>query len=261
MEKDVVEKVEKTIPAYVPEGPLGELFSVGAHFAYAKSRRHPSARPFIFGAKNRTEIFDLEKTLIALETAKTFMRKLGKERAMVLLIGGKEEAKQAIREGASSISMPFVAGRWIGGTFTNFSQIRKRVMTLEDLTAKRERGELAKYTKKERLLIDRDIARLTMNFSGLIPMKQLPKAIFVIDSKKEDIPVTEAIQMNIPILALSNSDCDLHKVTLAIPANDASAASIAYFVRELVKAYEEGTKEAPVVTTAAPVATPVVEVK
>ena len=131
MEADVKDVAEKNIPAYVPEGPLGELFSAGAHFAYAKSRRHPSAKPFIFGAKNRTEIFDLEKTLEALEAAKTYMRSLGRERAMVLFVGGKEEAKQAIRQGASSINMPYVAGRWIGGTFTNFSQIRKRVMTLD----------------------------------------------------------------------------------------------------------------------------------
>src|SRR3989344_3076922 len=166
------------------KGSIGELFNAGAHFGYTKSRRHPSAKPFLFGVKNKIEIFDLEKTGVALAAAANFVKSLGEVGAQILFVGGKSEARVAIKNGAESIGMPYVAGRWIGGTITNFAEIRKRVMKLERLTMEKEKGELGKYTKKERLLIDREIAKLKLYFEGLTPMKELPKAIFVIDSKK-----------------------------------------------------------------------------
>lgn len=220
------------------------LFDVGAHFGFIKSRRHPSAKPFLFGVKNNIEIFDLEKTSLALETAKAYAKGLGEANAQILFVGGKSEARNAVKLGAESLGMPYVAGRWIGGTITNFPEIRRRVMKLERLTTEKEKGELAKYTKKERLLIDREIARLKLYFEGLIPMKELPKAIFIIDSKKEHIALTEARDRNIPTLGLCGSDCDLTEVNLPIPANDASAASISFFVREIVDAYKEGRSAA-----------------
>lgn len=140
------------------------LFKAGAHFAYAKSRRHPSAKPFIFGVKNKVEIFDLEKTHVELEKAKDFVRKIGETGGQILFVTGKSEAKETVKNIASSLGMPYVAGRWIGGTITNFPEIRKRVTKLETLTAQKEKGELAKYTKKERLLIDRDIEKTKHKF-------------------------------------------------------------------------------------------------
>lgn len=216
------------------------LFDVGAHFGFVKSRRHPSAKPFLFGAKNNVEIFDLEKTSAALEVAKGFAKSLGEVNAQILFVGSKSEARQAVKSGAESLGMPYVAGRWIGGSLTNFTEIRKRVMKLERLTLEKEKGELTKYTKKERLLIDREIDRLKMYFEGLTPMKDLPKAIFIVDSKKEHIALREAKDRNIPTIGLCGSDCDLKEVNFAIPANDASSASISHFVREIVEAYKEG---------------------
>lgn len=219
------------------------MFQAGAHFAFSKSRRHPSVAPYIFGVKNKVEIFDLEKTTLLLEDAKNYIRNLGKEGKTILMVGGKSEARNAIKNGALSLGMPFVDGRWIGGTLTNFSQIRKRVEKMEKLMMEREKGELTKYTKKERLLIDREIDTLERFFSGIISMKELPKAVFVIDPKKEKTAVKEARDMNIPIVAVLGSDCNLKEVTHPIVGNDASETSIQFFVNEVVKAYNTGKDE------------------
>lgn len=221
---------------------IQELFNAGAHFGYTKSRRHPSAKPFIFGVKNKIEIFDLEKTSAALEEALDFVSELGSKSAKILLVGGKNEAREAVRAGAAQIDMPFVAGRWIGGTLTNFPEIRKRVLKLEMLTGQKEKGELGKYTKKERLLIDREIDKLRLYFEGLSLMKELPKAVFVVDSGKESIAVEEARSINIPIIALCGSDCDLKEVDFPIPGNDSSKHSIVFFVNKIVAAYRDGVR-------------------
>jgi small subunit ribosomal protein S2 len=216
------------------------LFSAGAHFGFVKSRRHPSAKPFIFGVKNKIEIFDLEKTNNSLNTALEFMETLGSKGAQVLFVSGKNEAKEAISNAGESLNMPTVAGRFIGGTLTNFPQIRKRVEKLESLTSQREKGELVKYTKKERLLIDREIDKLREFFSGLSPMKSLPAAVFVVDSKKESIAVKEAKTMGIPVVALCGSDNNLNEVEFPIPGNDASKGSITFFLNAIVEAYKRG---------------------
>ncbi len=216
------------------------MFKAGAHFGFSKSRRHPSAKPLIFGVKNKVEIFDLEKTKTYLEKAKAFVKEIAEKGGMMLFVGSKHEALEAVRASATSLNMPFVAGRWIGGTFTNFPQIRKRVERLEMLTSQREKGELTKYTKKERLLIDREIDSLNRFFSGIIPMKEMPKAVFVVDSKHEKIAVTEAHKVKIPVIAIAGSDCDLAEVDYPIPGNDASRGSVAFFLSEIVAAYKQG---------------------
>ncbi len=218
------------------------MFKAGAHFAFSRSRRHPTTAPYIFGVKNNVEIFDLEKTEALLEAAKTYVKTLGKEGKSILFVGGKSEARNVLKLGAMSLNMPYVDGRWIGGTLTNFGQIRKRVEKMEKLMMEREKGELGKYTKKERLLIDREIANLERFFSGIVSMKELPKALFVIDPKKEKNAVKEALDMGIPVIALLGSDCNMKEITYPILGNDASQTSIQFFVNQIVKAYEEGKK-------------------
>ena len=218
---------------------IEEMFKAGAHFGYSKSRRHPTASPYIFGVKNRVEIFDLAKTADLLKNALDFVSGLAKEDRQILFVGGKNEARDLIKNAAISIDMPYVAGRWIGGTFTNFPEIKKRISKLEELTKQREKGELSKYTKKERLIIDRNIANLERFFSGLLLMKEMPKAIFVIDPKNEAIAVTEAKKMGIPVIALAGSDCDIKDVDYPIAANDSSISSISFFVGEIVSAYKK----------------------
>lgn len=223
-----------------PNSLIDELFKAGAHFGFVKSRRHPSAKQFIFGTKNNIEIFDLEKTVPELEGAAQFVEEKGREGAQVLIVGGKNEARAAVEKMGGELGMPYVAGRWIGGTLTNFPEIKKRIALLEELTSQREKGELGKYTKKERLLIDRDIEKLSAYFSGLSLMKSLPKLLVVVDPKKEDIAVREAGKMRIPVVAIAGSDCNLHDVDCAIPANDSSRQSISYILEKLVEAYKRG---------------------
>lgn len=221
---------------------IERMFKAGAHFGYSKSRRHPSAKPLIFGTKNKVEIFDLEKTADYVTAAKDFVKSIAKHNGKILFISGKTEIKDLVRNAAQSINMPYVAGRWIGGTFTNFPQIKKRVERLEMLTSQREKGELTKYTKKERLLIDREIDNLQEFFSGIVSMKDMPAAVFVIDSKRENIAVTEAHKVKIPVIALCGSDCNLKAVEYPIPGNDAAVSSISFFLNEIVAAYKAGQK-------------------
>ena len=218
---------------------IDEMFKAGAHFGYSKTRRHASVAPYIFGVKNRVEIIDLEKVDDLLEKALAFVSGLAKEGKQMLLVGGKNEARSALKLAAESVGMPFVDGRWIGGTLTNFPEIKKRLMKLEDLTKQKERGELSKYTKKERLMIDREIANLDRFFSGISSLKDLPKAVFVVDSKKEIIAVSEAKKMNIPVIALSGTDCDIALINYPIVGNDSSVSSIAFFVNQIAKAYQK----------------------
>jgi small subunit ribosomal protein S2 len=221
---------------------IDSMFKAGAHFGFSKTRRHPTITPYIFGAKNKVEIFDLEKTSELLNKALAFVANLARESKSILFIGGKSEARNSIKNSALSINMPYVDGRWIGGTLTNFPQIRKRVEKLERLNSEKEKGELAKYTKKERLLIDREIANLERFFSGIVSLKDLPKAVFIIDPKKEKIAVKEAKDMGIPVIALLGSDCNLKDVDYPIIGNDSSQMSIQFFTQAISKAYFDAKK-------------------
>lgn len=220
---------------------IDKLFSAGAHFGYAPSRRHPSTSRFLFGVKSGVELFDLEKTAESIERTKTFVKSLGAEKKVLLFVSGKAEARETLERAAQRIGQPYCAGRWIGGSITNFSEIKKRLARLADLTSMREKGELAKFTKKERLLIDREITDLETMFGGLRGLEKTPDALFVVDPKQEAGAVEEARQKNIPVIALMNSDCDTRSVTYGIPANDASRDTIALVLAEITAAYAEGT--------------------
>ena len=135
--------------------------------------------------------------------------------------------------------MPYVDGRFIGGTLTNFGQVRKRVERYEKLIADREKGELLKYTKRERSLIDKEIAKLEKMFLGIVSLKKMPDVLFVIDPRREKNAVKEATDMNIPIIALSGSDCDIREVKYPIVGNDSSKASIQFFVQDIAGAYKK----------------------
>ncbi len=217
---------------------IEKMFKAGAHFAFSKSRRHPSSKPYIYGVKNRVEIFDLEKTSESLERAKVFAESVAKTGGQMLFLSSKKEAAEIITRALSGTDIPFVAGRWIGGTLTNFSEIKKRVQKMEDLIDKREKGELSKYTKMERLLIDKDIKKLENLFGGIRTMKELPKALFIVDHREDHTARNEANQMKIPIISLAGSDSDMSLVEYPIPANDSSISSINFFVDEIVTAYK-----------------------
>ena len=222
---------------------IDSMFSAGAHFGLGRSRRHPTVAPFIFGTKNRTDIFDLEKTEKTLATAKAFVTALGKENKTILFVGGKKEASDIVKTVAQSLNMPYVEGRWIGGTLTNFGNIRKRIERYEKLISDREKGELSKYTKRERMLIDREIAKLERMFLGIVSLKKMPDALFLVDPRKEQNAIGEAGHAKIPVMALASSDCNISEVKFPIVGNDAAKASIQFFLNEIASAYQAGKKE------------------
>ena len=221
---------------------VDSMFSAGAHFGLGKSRRHPSVAKYIFSTKNGTDIIDLEKSSVLLEKAKAFVTSLAKEGKIILFVGGKKEASISTKNAAQSLNMPYVDGRWIGGTVSNFGQIRKRIERYEKLVSDKEKGELAKYTKRERMLIDKEIASLEKMFYGIVSLKKMPDAVFVIDPRKEKIAVKEANDFGIPVIALASSDCNIGDIKFPIVGNDASKASIQYFLAEIADAYKAGKK-------------------
>ncbi len=215
---------------------IKEMFDAGAHYSYTKSRRHPSVIKYIFGQKSKNDIFDLELVAEKLEEAKEAIAEITKADGQVLFLGGKNEARDIMRNAAESKAQPHSCGRYIGGILTNFKEIRKRVDKLEKLIADKESGALDKFTKLERLMIDREIADLEQKFGGLLSMKKLPAAVFAIDPEFESKGIAEAVQLNIPIIAVANNDCDISKITYPIPANDTTKKSIEYFVQEIAGA-------------------------
>lgn len=228
---------EKTI-----DTKLDTLFEAGAHFGFSKSRRHPSTNKFIFGSKNRVDIFDLEKTEEALNKALEFISSVVEQNGTVLFVGGKNEAQDIVREEAMKANMPYVASRWIGGTLTNFSEIGRRVETMLNLLSQKEKGELGKYTKKERLLIDRKIEKLQKMFGGIKDMSSLPKVLFIVDPRYEETALKEAKGLKIPVVAVCGSDNNITLVDYPIPANDSNIASIRFFVSKVAEACKKNKK-------------------
>ena len=219
---------------------IAEMLEAGAHFGYSKTRRHPTVKKFVFTTKNGVDYINLEKTVELLESAEEFVKTFAQGDKQILFVGTKPEARKAILEAAESIDMPHVTQRWVGGTITNDTEIKKRVKLLQDLESQKEKGELEKYTKKERLLIDEKIAKMTRLFAGLIPLRKMPDALIVIDTKDEDIAVTEARKAGIPIIGLLNTDTKLSSADYPIVGNDGSVSSISLFVNALVEAYKSG---------------------
>ncbi|MEI8129916.1 MAG: 30S ribosomal protein S2 [bacterium] len=219
---------------------LKELFSVGAHFGYSRTRRHPSVARHLFGTKNKVDIIDIEQTEVMLQKATEYMKTLGQKGKTVIFVGTKPEAKDATRTAAESLDLPFVTSRWVGGILTNFPEIKKRLTRLEELRAAKISGDLQKkYTKKEQLLIAREVAKMEELFSGIVSLKGLPDALFIVDPKKEEIAVLEAQRLGIPVIALGSTDCDLTTITYPILANDASRAAIEFIVKHLADAYKQ----------------------
>ncbi len=236
--------VEITEQASEPADALKDMFKTGAHFGYSRSSRHPKMKAFLFGLRNNIEVFDLEKTTKKLDEAKEFAKELGKSKKTILFAGTKSEIKELVKKYAEEINMPYVLERWLGGTLTNFSELKKRREHMQDLMQKKESGELAKYTKKEQLMIEKKVSKLKRYFSGVENMDSMVSALIVVDTKQEKIAVTEAKKMSIPVIGIMNSDCNPEDAKYPIPANDNSVASVEYFLKDLTKSYREGLKEA-----------------
>jgi len=218
-----------------------EMFRSGVQYGYSKSRRHPSVSSYVFTTKNGVDIIDIEKSESLLEKASEEIKSLGASGKTVLFVGTKPESKQQVTEVALSLNMPYVSERWVGGALTNFPEIKKRVNKLLEMREQKEKGLFDKYTKKEKLLINKEMEDMTKNFQGLTSISKTPDAVIIIDPKKEHIAVTEAKKIGLPIFAVLNTDCNLKEIDFPIIGNDASVTSISFFLNKIKEAYLNGS--------------------
>lgn len=222
-------------------GDIKRLFDTGAHFAQVKSRRHPSMKPFLVGTKGRTEIIDLAKTEDQIVSAKKALAALARDGKTVLFVGGKIEIAALVKGAAEKVGQPYVSTRWLGGTISNFPEIKKRIDRLAELKDMRAAGTLAKqHTKLELVFLAREEKRLVERLDGITGLTKRPDALLVVDTKHEKHAVKEANDAHIPVIALMSSDCDLTTATYPIVANDASREAVKLILNELVGAFAEG---------------------
>lgn len=217
------------------------LFETGAHFAQAKSRRHPSMKPFLAGTKGRQEIIDLAQTVEQLDAAKKALATLAREGKTVLFVGGKTEIAPLVKREAQALGVPFVATRWLGGTISNWSEIRKRIDRLAMLTEEEAAGTLAKkHTKLELVRLEREKKRLAERLDGLTSLSKRPDALVVVDTRHERHAVKEANDAGIPVIGVMNSDCNRAVAAYPIVANDASRKTVELVLGELAQAFRGG---------------------
>lgn len=225
----------------VQTAELKRLFDTGAHFAQVKSRRHPSMKPYLVGAKGRQEIIDLAKTVEQLEAAKAVMSALAKEGKIVLYVGGKVEIASLVKAAAESVGAPYVSTRWLGGTISNWQEIKRRVERLAEIIEKTATGALAKqHTKLELVKIEREKKRLVERLDGITALAKRPDALLIVDTKHEKHAVKEAKDAGIPIIGVMSSDCAITDATYPIVANDTSRKTVALLLSELTEAFSKG---------------------
>jgi small subunit ribosomal protein S2 len=212
---------------------IESLKKAGLQYGYSRTRRHPSIKPFIEGTFNGTDFINLEKTKEQLEAATSFLKSVQGAGKTILFVGVKPEVRQMIKEVALSLNAPYVAERFIGGTLTNFPQMKKRVDKLHDLLKKKETGELSVYTKKEQLLIQRDIDRLDRDFGGVSSLTNIPAAIVIVDPRHEAMCIKEANLLHIPVVALLNTDCSLDGVSYPVIGNDGGVVPVRFFLEAI----------------------------
>ncbi|PIS09336.1 30S ribosomal protein S2 [Candidatus Beckwithbacteria bacterium CG10_big_fil_rev_8_21_14_0_10_34_10] len=220
--------------------PLKDLLEAGCHFGHQKRRWNPKMDSFIWKEKEGVHIFDLAITAAKLKEACIALRDLVKEGGEVIFIGTKRQAEAVIKEEAKKTGAFYICSRWLGGTITNWDQIKKSLDKLVEMKEKKEKGEYEKYTKKENVLIDRDINRLSRFFEGLIGLKGNPQALFVIDQKREIAAVKEAKSKGIKVFAMLDSNGDPDLVDYPIPANDDAVRSIKLIVEKMAQAVADG---------------------
>src|SRR3989344_1515494 len=222
---------------------LMEMLKAGVHFGHKKSLWNPKMAGYIYTTRNNIHILDLEKTKGKLTEALSFARDVAARGGTVLFVGTKRQAKEEVRRAAESCSMPYVVTRWLGGTFTNFRTIQRTIKKMEKYEKMIADGEIQKYTKKEQLMISREVEKMKTFFSGIKDMKKLPDAIFVLDTKYDHIPVEEARQTKVKIIGLVDTNADPTNVNYVIPSNDDAIKVISYMTTVMAEAINEGRNQ------------------
>src|SRR2546423_10798166 len=220
-----------------------ELLEAGVHFGHQTRRWNPKMRRFIFGERSGIYIIDLEKSLTGIERAYEFLLDVGRQGGSVLFVGTKKQAQEVVADQAGRIGMPYVNTRWLGGMLTNFQTIHRRLQRLKALREMERGGVLDYLAKKEAIRLRHEKEKLERNLSGIQDMERLPEAIFVIDTKKEHIAVTEARKLGIPVIAIVDTNCDPDEVDYIIPGNDDAIRAVLLVTRVIADALEEGQGE------------------
>lgn len=232
---------------------MEEMLKAGLHFGHRTSKLHPKMELFVCGVRNTVHIIDLERTSEKLKEALEFIKQLMREQKILLLVGTKIQHRELVENIAKEYNLPYITERWLGGTLTNFQVMEKRIEYLKEMEEKKQLGELEKYTKKERIKIDRELQNLEIKFGGIKNLERAPDAIFICDMGKDDLAVKEARIKGIPIIAIADTNVDPTSVDFPIPANDDAISSVKYIlekVAEVIKSQKSLiAKQSPTVHT------------
>lgn len=202
------------------------LLEAGSHFGHQTRRWNPKMREYIFGERNGIYILDLKRTMIELDRAYSFVRNLSAKGGTILFVGTKKQAQEAVKEEAGRCGMPYVNSRWLGGMLTNFVTMRGRINRMEELEAMIEDGRMALLPKKEQILLGKELDKLQRNLGGIRDLRRAPSALFVIDTKREEIAIAEARRLGIPVIAMMDTNSDPDVIDYGIPANDDAIRSV-----------------------------------
>jgi small subunit ribosomal protein S2 len=222
---------------------MKQLLEAGVHFGHQTRRWNPKMKPFIFMDRNGIHIIDLQQTVTRLNEAYKFVQQLVANGETILFVGTKKQAQEAVAEEARRSGMYYVNQRWLGGMLTNFQTIQLRIRYLRDLEARRDRGDFERLPKKEVQRLQDDIARLERTLGGIKDMRRLPGALFIIDTRKERTAVLEARRLEIPIIALADTNCDPDEMDYPIPANDDAIRAVRLLCTKIADAAVEGRRE------------------
>ncbi len=219
---------------------FNELLEVGAHFGHMRSKWNPAMAPYIFAEKNGIHIIDLNKTVVKIDEAANSLKQIARSGKKILFVATKKQAKEIVAEKVKNIGMPYVTERWPGGMLTNFATIRKTIRRMAQIDKMTKDGTFTNVSKKERLNISRERAKLEVQFGSIADLSRLPAAIFIVDVSKEHIAVAEAKRLNIPTFAIVDTNSNPNVVDYPIPANDDASTSIAYIIEVICNSISEG---------------------
>ena len=228
------------LPLPIKQSPsLEELLKSGVHFGHQRGRWNPNASWYIYGERNGVHIIDLQETLQHFEKALAFVRGIVAKKGKILFVGTKKQAKDIVEEVAKLTDMPYVIERWLGGTFTNFPTISRRIHKLLDIETKQKEGKLAHYSKKEQMKFRKELEDFERKMGGLRTMTELPQAMFIVGAKEEKIAIEEARKSGIPVISICDTNIDPKTIDYPIPGNDDAVRSIrlimSYIAKEIKK--------------------------
>ncbi len=227
----------------MPSDLIKQLLEAGVHFGHQTKRWNPKMKKFIFGSRSGIYIIDLEKTEECINAARDFLTEITSKGEFVLFVGTKKQAQDVIKQEAIRSGMYYVTDRWPGGMLTNFATIKKSINRLKEIEKMRVDGTFEKLTKKEVARLEKELAKLNKNFSGIVPMERMPKAAFIVDTKKEETAVAEARRLGIPIIGLIDTNSNPDLVDYPIPGNDDATKSIRTVVTLIADTIIEGRKK------------------